>query len=66
MMIRSAPPASAHFAESPVPAPAPMIGRPASISARRRASASVRVAMCSAPTAEAVWSDRHGIDTVCT
>ena len=28
MMIRSAPPASAHFAESPVPAPAPMIGLP--------------------------------------
>ena len=29
MMIRSAPPASAHFAERPVPAPAPMIGLPA-------------------------------------
>ena len=28
MMIRSAPPASAHFAERPVPAPAPMIGLP--------------------------------------
>ena len=26
MMIRSAPPASAHFADRPVPAPAPMIG----------------------------------------
>ena len=31
MMIRSQPPASAHFADRPVPAPAPMIGRPASI-----------------------------------
>ena len=29
MMIRSAPPASASFAERPVPAPAPMIGLPA-------------------------------------
>ena len=28
MMIRSAPPASAHLAERPVPAPAPMIGLP--------------------------------------
>ena len=27
MMIRSTPPASAHLAERPVPAPAPMIGR---------------------------------------
>ena len=43
MMIRSAPPASASFAESPVPAPAPMIGLPASTWARRRASASSRV-----------------------
>ena len=43
MMIRSAPPASAHFAESPVPAPAPMIGLPAAIWARSRASASARV-----------------------
>src|SRR6476646_5110703 len=43
MMIRSAPPASAHFAESPVPAPAPMIGLPASTCARRRASASALV-----------------------
>ena len=39
MMIRSQPPASAHLAESPVPAPAPMIGRPASICARRRSDA---------------------------
>ncbi len=30
MMIRSVPPASAHFAESPVPAPAPMSGAPGS------------------------------------
>ena len=43
MMIRSAPPASAHFAESPVPAPAPMIGFPCSTCALRRASASARV-----------------------
>ena len=40
MMIRSLPPASAHFAERPVPAPAPMIGLPAAIWARSRASAS--------------------------
>src|SRR3954453_11647513 len=43
MMIRSAPPASAHLAESPVPAPAPMIGFPASTCPRRRASASALV-----------------------
>ena len=43
MMIRSTPPASAHLAERPVPAPAPMIGRPASTCARSRASASSRV-----------------------
>ena len=30
-MIRSTPPASSHFADIPVPAPAPMIGRPAAI-----------------------------------
>ena len=35
-MIRSAPPASAHLAERPVPAPAPMIGWPRSTWARRR------------------------------
>ena len=40
MMIRSAPPASAHFAESPVPAPAPMITPPSAIVRRKRASAS--------------------------
>ena len=28
MMMRSVPPASAHFAESPVPAPAPMMTPP--------------------------------------
>src|SRR6185437_16405103 len=42
MMIRSAPPASAHLADSPVPAPAPMIGRPSAAWARKRASASRR------------------------
>src|SRR4051794_15672975 len=36
MTMRSTPPASSHFAEIPVPAPAPMIGRPASALARRR------------------------------
>ena len=47
MMIRSMPPASAHLAERPVPAPAPMIGRPcgdlapaAASRARRRGSRS--------------------------
>src|SRR5205085_759142 len=35
-MIRSMPPASAHLALSPVPAPPPMIGRPAATWARRR------------------------------
>jgi hypothetical protein len=35
MMIRSAPPASIHFAEMPVPAPAPMMGRPAWLVCRR-------------------------------
>ncbi len=48
-MIRSAPPASASFAERPVPAPAPMIGLPASTWARSRASASFachRISSC--------------------
>ena len=46
MMIRSAPPASANFAESPVPAPAPMIGDRASTCARRRRSDSSRGSSC--------------------
>src|SRR5262249_14187031 len=37
MMIKSMPPASAHLALSPVPAPPPMIGRP-SVTLRRKAS----------------------------
>src|SRR5262249_39543364 len=36
MMIRSIPPASAHLALMPVPAPPPMIGLPAATWARRR------------------------------
>ena len=36
MMIRSAPPSSAHFADSPVPAPAPMIVPPSASVARSR------------------------------
>src|SRR6516162_7684590 len=36
MMMRSTPPASAHLADRPVPAPAPMIGRPAATWERRR------------------------------
>ena len=36
MMMRSAPPASAHLAEMPVPAPQPTTGLPASTSARMR------------------------------
>src|SRR6218665_2250082 len=39
MMMRSAPPSSAHLAESPVPAPAPITALPASIWPRMRASA---------------------------
>src|SRR4051794_632226 len=38
--MRSAPPRTAAFADSPVPAPAPMIGRPWARTARRRASTS--------------------------
>src|SRR5438270_5330226 len=43
MMIRSTPPASAHLALSPVPAPPPMTGRPAATWARRRRRHSSRV-----------------------
>ena len=56
MMIRSAPPASAHFADSPVPAPAPMIGLPASICARSRASASARVTSSHPPRSASISS----------
>src|SRR3954469_1309440 len=42
-MIRSMPPASAHLADSPVPAPPPMMGRPAATWARRRRRHSSRV-----------------------
>src|SRR6186997_2448813 len=42
-MIRSTPPASSHLAERPVPAPAPMIGRPEASVSRSRRSASSRV-----------------------
>jgi hypothetical protein len=40
MMIKSAPPSSAHLAESPVPAPAPTMGLPSEICARRPAKMS--------------------------
>src|SRR6516225_1619115 len=43
MMIRSMPPASAHLALMPVPAPPPMIGLPAATWARRRLRHSSRV-----------------------
>ena len=43
MMMRSMPPASAHLALMPVPAPPPMIGLPAAIWARRRARHASRV-----------------------
>src|SRR3954452_20274980 len=43
MMIRSIPPASAHFALRPVPAPPPMIGSPASILRRKPSRISLRV-----------------------
>src|SRR5215468_6137010 len=44
MTMRSAPPCSSHFAEIPVPAPAPMIGSPRPRMARRRARMSERAA----------------------
>src|SRR3954465_15675291 len=43
MMMRSMPPASAHLALMPVPAPPPMTGRPAATWARSRARHSARV-----------------------
>ena len=43
MMIRSAPPSCAHLADRPVPAPAPITGRPWATCSRSRASASSRV-----------------------
>src|SRR5687768_3747270 len=42
MTMRSTPPRSENFAEIPVPAPAPMIGSPASTRLRRRRSESSR------------------------
>ena len=45
MMMRSAPPSCAHFADSPVPAPAPMIGRPVATCSRSLASASSRLTL---------------------
>src|ERR1700733_9612353 len=42
MIRRSTPPASAALADSPVPAPAPMIGRPAAAVFRSPASAVLR------------------------
>ena len=47
MMIRSVPPASAHLAERPVPAPAPMITPPPSSVARSFARASSPVTRAS-------------------
>ena len=43
MMIRSAPPSCAHLADRPVPAPAPITGRPWATCSRNRARASSRV-----------------------
>src|SRR5438105_1332929 len=42
MMIRSIPPASAHLALRPVPAPPPTIGSPAATLARNRSSNALR------------------------
>src|SRR5579883_2022168 len=42
MIIRSTPPASAHFADRPVPAPPPRMGRPAATCDRKRLRHSVR------------------------
>src|SRR5690349_17778975 len=53
MMIRSMPPASAHLAERPVPAPPPMMGRPAATWERSRARIWSRV-MARAPGARTV------------
>src|SRR4051812_8190068 len=46
MMIRSIPPASAHLALRPVPAPPPMIGRPSATLRRNRSRISARVLPC--------------------
>src|SRR6516162_5890769 len=43
MIIRSMPPASAHLADNPVPAPPPMIGFPVATWARRRCKHSSRL-----------------------
>src|SRR6266545_7995812 len=43
MMMRSAPPSCAHLADSPVPAPAPITGRPWATCSRSAARASSRV-----------------------
>src|SRR5579875_3099598 len=45
MIIRSMPPASAHLADKPVPAPPPMIGLPAATWPRRRCRHSSRLKM---------------------
>src|SRR5438105_1706076 len=45
MMIRSTPPASAHLALRPVPAPPPMIGRPVATLRRRRSRIWARVSV---------------------
>src|SRR5262245_56509985 len=54
MMIRSMPPASAHLALKPVPAPPPMIGRPAATWARSRVRHSSRVNMATSPVRRTV------------
>jgi hypothetical protein len=56
MMIRSAPPASAHLADIPVPAPATIIGRPDSPTLRRRARQSflANATFSSCPVADGI------------
>src|ERR1700742_2629234 len=53
MTIRSMPPASSHFAERPVPAPPPTIGRPLAIMPRNFSRMSLRaiLGIASAPVA---------------
>src|SRR5664279_4984133 len=63
MTMRSMPPASSHLADRPVPAPPPMIGRPAAILARKRSSSVARAmrGMAIPPGSGAPRArDRHG------
>ena len=58
-MIRSTPPASSHFADIPVPAPAPMIGRPAAILAANRSKMFDRVCIIADFSLSRIKRPRH-------